>query len=74
MTRVLIATLGDNATISIPSALFEQAASTLAAQAEQARRQAEAVTADTLRRTNTRRARAARRLRQALNVLRGGLR
>jgi hypothetical protein len=74
MTRVLIATIGDNDTISIPSALFERAASTLDAQAEQTRRQAEAVTADMMRRTNTRRARTMRRLKKTLTQLRGGIR
>ena len=70
MTKVYVATLGDNDVISIPSALFEQAASALDAQAEQRRREAEASAADALRRTNTRRARTMRRFKKAFTALR----
>ena len=74
MTRVLIGTFASRDSITISQALFEQASATLDEAAGQARREAEAVAADALRLQNTRRARAARRFRKALTLLRGGLR
>jgi hypothetical protein len=75
MARIELGTFASRDTISIPTAIFEQAASKLEAQAEQLRREAEAVAADTLRRTNTKRAFVMRRFQKSLTILlRGAVR
>jgi hypothetical protein len=63
--KIFIGTFEGRDSLSIPTALFEQAASALNAQAKQRRREAEAAAADTLRQTNTKWARAVRHFRRA---------
>jgi hypothetical protein len=75
MTRVVIGSFEAGAdTVVIPEAALKRAAAALDAAAEQRERQAEAVNADALRRTNTKRARVMRRFKKAVTLLRGGIR
>jgi hypothetical protein len=68
MARYVIGTFAGYDTVVIPTAIFDMANATLDAAAEQA------ASADASRLKSTRRARAMRRFKKALTLLRGGIR
>jgi hypothetical protein len=71
MTRIEIATFEPADSVVIPTSVLARAGAQLDEAAARRRREVEARAADATRMQNTRRARAARRLRQALNLLGG---